>query len=177
MSRSRIASIPGTAVWAVTHPLQTTGRVAGFAKGVVVGGIGIVESFRQTVPEETVAGTAPPSQREPEAPKATEPEATVPEATPTPATPAPEPGYVVNPPNHAPPEEPPVDVVEQALAAEAAGPDPVSLGGPATEPHPVTRAEDHGEAPLVREERDEIDEETQEALAPEDDESAIREQT
>jgi hypothetical protein len=66
---------------------------------------------------------------------------------------------------HAPPE-PPVDVVGEALAAEAAAeptetPDGVGL---AHEPRGASRDEEHGDAPLQRAEADEITEEAAAAL-------------
>ena len=64
------------------------------------------------------------------------------------------------------PEEPPIDVVGQALAAEAAlengeGPDGAGL---AHEPRGASRDEEHGEAALQRAEADEIDDEVTAAL-------------
>ena len=61
----------------------------------------------------------------------------------------------------APPELPPIDVVGQALAAEA---EEESYGGRAGEPRGASRDEEHGEAALQRAEVDEIAEETAEAL-------------
>ena len=82
--------------------------------------------------------------------------------------------YVPPAPTHAPPAQPPVDVVEQALAAEAAA-DPGTLaGGMQGEPHPVTREEVHEGAPFTRAERDEIDEETEEGLAGDGDPDGLR---
>jgi hypothetical protein len=60
----------------------------------------------------------------------------------------------------APPELPPIDVVGQALAAEADEPH----AGRAGEPRGASRDEEHGEAALQRAEADEIAEETAEAL-------------
>jgi hypothetical protein len=64
------------------------------------------------------------------------------------------------------PEEPPIDVVGEALAAEAAqergdGPDGAGL---AHEPRGASRDEEHGDAALQRAEVDEIAEETAAAL-------------
>lgn len=63
------------------------------------------------------------------------------------------------------PEEPPVDVVGEALAAEDAaereGPDGAGM---AHEPHGASRDEEHGHAPLQRAEVDEIAEEATAAL-------------
>ena len=57
----------------------------------------------------------------------------------------------------------PVPIVEQTLEAEARGVQaPGSAGGPATEPRASSRAEEHGETPLQREEREEIDAEAEE---------------
>ena len=61
----------------------------------------------------------------------------------------------------APPAEPPIDVVGQALAAEA---EEESYGGRAGEPRGASRDEEHGDAALQRAEADEIAEETAEAL-------------
>jgi ribonuclease E len=61
----------------------------------------------------------------------------------------------------APPELPPIDVVGQALAAEAAE---EPHAGRAGEPRGASRDEEHGEAALQRAEADEIAEETAEAL-------------
>ncbi len=61
----------------------------------------------------------------------------------------------------APPVEPPIDVVGQALAAEA---EEQSYGGRAGEPRGASRDEEHGEAALQRAEVDEIAEETAEGL-------------
>jgi hypothetical protein len=61
------------------------------------------------------------------------------------------------------PAEPPVDVVGQALAAEAQEPGQSPVGaGRATEPKPASRDEGHGEASLQPAERDEIAEEVAE---------------
>jgi len=171
---SRIARLPSSAVWAVRHPVQSTGRAFGFAKGAVAGGLGLVEVLRTPVPEEDPL--APPSgasdpvapREEPRTAAAPEREAAESEAADTDS------GYTVAPPTRQPPAEPPVDVVGQALAAEAEA----AAGGAPTagiqgEPHPVTRDEVHGEAPLVREEREEIEEETAEGLGQDDDEPAL----
>jgi hypothetical protein len=61
----------------------------------------------------------------------------------------------------APPEEPPVDVVGEALAAEA---QEEPHAGRAGEPRAASRDEEHGEAALQRAEADEIALETEEAL-------------
>ncbi len=60
-----------------------------------------------------------------------------------------------------PPEQPPVDVVGQALAAEG---QEEQYAGRAGEPRAASRDEEHGEAALQRAEVDEIAEETDEAL-------------
>ena len=60
------------------------------------------------------------------------------------------------------PEEPPVDVVGQALAAEQAG--DLDGAGMAHEAHGASRNEEHGHAPLQRAEVDEIAEEATAAL-------------
>jgi hypothetical protein len=64
------------------------------------------------------------------------------------------------------PDEPPVDVVGEALAAEAAaegaaGPDGAGM---AHEPHGASRDEAHGHAALPRAEVDEVDEEARAVL-------------
>jgi hypothetical protein len=61
----------------------------------------------------------------------------------------------------APPAEPPIDVVGQALAAEA---EEEPHAGRAGEPRGASRDEEHGDAALQRAEADEIAEETAEAL-------------
>ncbi|WP_162529862.1 hypothetical protein [Nocardioides caldifontis] len=71
----------------------------------------------------------------------------------------PEPQVVLAEP--APPEEPPVDIVEQVLAAEG---DEAPVGGHATEPKAASRDESHGDAAMQRAEFDEIAEEQAEAL-------------
>jgi hypothetical protein len=138
----------------VKHPVETTSRAAGFAKGVVVGGIGLVEVLRKPVPEQRDATPSTP----PSSPPSTGTDSTT--STDTEATG----GYVVPPPSSEPPAEPPIDVVGEALAKEAAEPEPVLLGGTQGEPHPVTREEEHEGAPLTRAELDEIEDETDEAL-------------
>jgi hypothetical protein len=74
------------------------------------------------------------------------------------------------------PDEPPVDVVGQALAAEAALDEGQSAEGAgfAHEPTVASRAEEHGEAPVQRAEKEAIDEEVAAALEGEieDDEEA-----
>ena len=90
--------IPASAAWAVTHPVQTTGRAVGFARGVVVGGIGLVETFRQPVPEQR--DTAPAEAADVSAP-AEEQVAPVEEVPGTVNTSTGE--YVVPPPSSAPP--------------------------------------------------------------------------
>lgn len=64
------------------------------------------------------------------------------------------------------PEEPPIDVVGQALAAEAALGDRESPGGSgmAHEPRGASRDEEHGDASLQRAELDAIDEHVSAAL-------------
>lgn len=161
------ARVPATAAWAVTHPVQTTSRAVGFARGVVAGGIGLVEVLRKPDsspwpdrPAERTQPTAEPTTEATEATEVVEPaEPHVHESGPQ---------YVVAPPSHEPPAEPPVDVVGAALAAEAAEPEPVLLGGTQGEPHPVTREEEHEGAPFVRAEREELDDETEEALEADD---------
>jgi hypothetical protein len=69
----------------------------------------------------------------------------------------PEPQVVMAEP--APPAEPPVDIVEQVLAAEEQ-----PLQGHATEPKAASRDESHGDAAMQRAESDEIAEEQAEAL-------------
>ena len=65
---------------------------------------------------------------------------------------------------HAPPE-PPIDVVGEALAAEAAAERGQAFGaGLAHEPRGASRAEEHGEAALQRAEVEEITEEAAAAL-------------
>jgi hypothetical protein len=61
----------------------------------------------------------------------------------------------------APPLEPPIDVVGQALAAEA---EQEAHAGRAGEPRGASRDEEHGDAALQRAEVDEIAEETAEGL-------------
>jgi hypothetical protein len=61
-----------------------------------------------------------------------------------------------------PPQEPPVDVVEQALAAEAEGAEPHAR---ATEPSASSRDEEHGDADLQRAELEEWADEIVEGLA------------
>jgi hypothetical protein len=78
-------------------------------------------------------------------------------AEPTPADDGPQ--LVLREP--APPEEPPIDVVGQALAAEA---QEEPHAGRAGEPRAASRDEEHGEAALQRAEADEIALETEEAL-------------
>jgi hypothetical protein len=166
------ARVPATAAWAVTHPVQTTSRAVGFARGVVAGGIGLVEVLRtsdsEPWPDRPTEPTGPTTEPTtgPSAGPATEPAEPTTEAA-EPADPQVDvstPEYVVAPPTHEPPAEPPVDVVGAALAAEAAEPEPVLLGGTQGEPHPVTREEEHEGAPFVRAEREELDDETDEAL-------------
>jgi hypothetical protein len=152
-----------------THPIQTSSRVVGFAKGVVVGGIGLTEVLRKTASGDAPA-PAPATDRSTEPAPSPSP---APESSPSsesePSSEPVEPDeptgeYVPPPPRQAPPVEPPVDVVGEALAAEAAA-DPADLtGGMQGEPHPVTREEEHEGAPFVRAEREEIDEETEEGL-------------
>jgi hypothetical protein len=62
----------------------------------------------------------------------------------------------------APPLEPPVDIVEQVLAAEADGEEPHY--GHATEPKAASRDEEHGDAALQRAEAEEIADEVAEAF-------------
>jgi hypothetical protein len=65
------------------------------------------------------------------------------------------------------PEEPPVDVVGETLAAEAAAPSAEELlpdAGMAHEPRAASRDEEHGDATLQRAEVEEIAEETRAAL-------------
>lgn len=85
-------------------------------------------------------------------------EATSPVETAAPVQPAAtphEPQIVLAEP--APPAEPPIPVVERALAAEAAAANPVGLGsGGGHEPRGATREEEHGEEPLARAEAEEI---------------------
>lgn len=76
------------------------------------------------------------------------------------------PGPTVVPAEPRAPQEPPVDVVGEALAAEAAveptgHPDDVGL---AHEPRGASRDEEHGDVPLQRVEEDEITEEAAAAL-------------
>jgi hypothetical protein len=76
------------------------------------------------------------------------------------------PGPTVVPAEPHAPQEPPIDVVGEALAAEAAveptgAPDGVGL---AHEPRGASRDEEHGDAPLQRAEEDEITEEAAAAL-------------
>src|SRR4051794_28852649 len=76
------------------------------------------------------------------------------------------PGPTIVPVEPHAPEEPPIDVVGAALAAEAAaergeGPDGVGM---AHEPHAASRDEGHGDAALQRAEVDEIAEEVAAAL-------------
>ena len=171
MILSRITHLPSTAVWAARHPLQSTGRVFGFARGVVVGGIGLVDAVRTRVPEqrpEPSSGTssrAPRPSPEPEGQRGTsEARHTIVEET------ASTPGYVAPAPTHLPPQEPPIDVVEQALAAEQEEAAPTyGLQG---EPHPVTREEEHEGAPMTRAELEELEEETAEGLG-EDEEGEV----
>ena len=64
------------------------------------------------------------------------------------------------------PDEPPVDVVGEALARESAlgvG-DSLEGAGSAHEPRAASRAAEHGEAPLQQSEREEIDDEVTAAL-------------
>jgi hypothetical protein len=79
------------------------------------------------------------------------------------------PGPTVVPAEPHAPEEPPIDVVGEALAAEAAaerGAGPAGAGL-AHEPRGASRAEEHGEAALQRAEVEEITEEAAAALAGE----------
>jgi hypothetical protein len=76
------------------------------------------------------------------------------------------PGPTVVPAEPHAPQEPPIDVVGEALAAEAAAePTEASDGvGLAHEPRGASRDEEHGDAPLQRAEADEISEEAAAAL-------------
>ena len=78
------------------------------------------------------------------------------------------PGPTVVPAEPHAPEEPPIDVVGEALAAEAAAERGEAFGaGLAHEPRGASRAEEHGEAALQRAEVEEITEEAAAALAGE----------
>ena len=75
------------------------------------------------------------------------------------------PGPTVVPAEPHAPVEPPIDVVGEALAAEAAAARGEAFGaGLAHEPRGASRAEEHGEAALQRAELDEITEEAAAAL-------------
>jgi hypothetical protein len=78
------------------------------------------------------------------------------------------PGPTVVPAEPHAPQEPPIDVVGEALAAEAAAERGQAFGaGLAHEPRGASRAEEHGEAALQRAEVEEITEEAAAALAGE----------
>ena len=75
------------------------------------------------------------------------------------------PGPTVVPAEPHAPQEPPIDVVGEALAAEAAAERGQAFGaGLAHEPRGASRAEEHGEAALQRAEVEEITEEAAAAL-------------
>lgn len=140
------------------------GFVFGMAKGAVGRGVALAESLRPGRPSAT--GTERVSDVEVSRPEpaperasgpAPEPD---PEPAPEPAPePVPEPRVVLREP--APPLEPPVDIVEQVLAAEAR--EPESTGGRAGEPKGTSRQETHGETGLNRAEVEEIADEVAEA--------------
>jgi hypothetical protein len=79
------------------------------------------------------------------------------------------PGPTVVPAEPHAPQEPPIDVVGEALAAEAAAERGQATAGAglAHEPRGASRAEEHGEAALQRAEVDEISEEAAAALEDE----------
>ena len=143
----------------LTKPVEVTKRVVGLA-GTAVGLTGVVarEAVHAAGAAAGLAGTVvrgtAHALRTPEAPGAVGDAAVVPPG-PT----------VVRPEPHAP-EEPPVDVVVQALAAEAAADrgDVLDGAGVAHEPRGASRDEEHGEASLQRAEVDELDDEVSATL-------------
>lgn len=167
-ARGIVTSLAETAVSAVRHPFRTTGRVVGGAKVVVATGTSVAGSAAKSATSHLHHGkrseegtpeqeTAQQTQQEPAAQEEPGTDAAAAEA---PAEEV-EPQVVLREPG--PPLEPPVDVVGQALAAEAEEP---AYGGPghATEPKATTRDEEHGDAALQRAEAEEIAEELAEAF-------------
>ena len=172
-----VKGLAGTAVSAVRHPVSTAGQVAGRAKGVVSTGASVASAGRSATarlvaqPKKGPAGEeAAPWSHSPQAADA----AAATEATETPlaadvqaAAEAVEeaPAEVTPMPvmrDPAPPLEPPVDIVEQVLAAEEEDEPPHY--GHATEPKAASRDEEHGDAALQRAEAEEIAEEVAEAF-------------
>ncbi len=158
----------------LTNPIQVTKRVAGIA-GTAVGLTGAVAREAVHAPVGVARGAAQfagaaagfagtvvrGTAQALRAPEATTEE--VEHATVVPPGP-----NVVRPVPQAP-EEPPVDVVGQALAAEAAADrGDVLGGGVAHEPRGASRDEEHGEASLQRAEEDELAEEVSATLTDED---------
>jgi ribonuclease E len=159
-----VKSLTGTAVSAAKHPVSTAGHVAGHAKTVATTGTTVAARL---VPHPGKKGEAPSPAAPAEAPEKS-PVADEPTRSSAPADEKVEvvegpvevtPEVVLKEP--APPQEPPVDIVEQVLAAEDQEP---KYGGHATEPKATTRDEEHGEAGLQRAEAEEIAEEIAEAF-------------
>lgn len=182
-ARDIVGGLAGAAVSAARKPLKTTARAVGMAKGVASTGAAAAEGIAQHAADRMRRHQAPPvKQSQPAEPQADpgepEPADAGTERSETPAKkpttkrtakkvaaradqrPADDgPQIVLREP--APPPEPPVDVVGQALAAEA---EEEPHAGRAGEPRGASRDEEHGEAALQRAEADEIADETAEAL-------------
>ena len=170
-----VKGLAGTAVSAARHPLNTAGQVAGRAKGVVSTGTTVASVARSTtarlVPHPKKHDGAPGEETAPA--DTTSDVGTAAAETPIAAdvraaaeavAEAPEevtPGVVLREP--APPPEPPVDIVEQVLAAEEQQGEGGQVGGHATEPKAASRDEEHGDAALQRAEVDEIADEVAES--------------
>jgi hypothetical protein len=166
-----------TAVSAVRHPFRTTGRVVGGAKVVVATGTSVAGSVTRSATahlypgkteeragtDDGTSGEQPTAEDDGDQqdgrdePDDQQPAPPAAEAAPVEV----EPQVVLREPG--PPPLPPIDVVGEALAAEAEEP---TYGGPghATEPKASSRDEEHGEAALQRAEAEEILEEMIEAF-------------
>jgi hypothetical protein len=176
-ARGIVTGLTGTAVSAVRHPFRTTGRVVGGAKVVVATGTSVAGSAARSATShlhhgKNTEGAGTPATRpddqqaaeqqagEEQAAEPMAPEGDAAAGTQTVEEPqVVEPQVVLREPG--PPLEPPIDVVGEALAAEAEEP---SYGGHATEPKATTRDEEHGDAGLQRAEIEEIAEEMAEAF-------------
>jgi hypothetical protein len=164
-ARGIVTGLTGTAVSAVRHPFRTTGRVVGGAKVVVATGTSVAGSAARSAtsrfhPARSTedAGTPSPVDQQASEPSASEGD-TAAETRSVEQPQEVEPQVVLREPG--PPLEPPIDVVGEALAAEASEP---TYGGHATEPKATTRDEEHGDAALQRAEAEEIAEEVAEAF-------------
>ncbi|HET6560267.1 MAG TPA: hypothetical protein VFG72_00180 [Marmoricola sp.] len=177
--RDIVGGLAEAAVSAAKNPLKTTAQAVGVAKGVATTGAAAAEGLAQHAADRMRHRQATPVRQSepaqsPEASSESEPE---PDDKPRPAAKktakktakkapgkrhqAPDDGPQVVLREPAPPAEPPIDVVGEALAAEA---QEEQYGGRAGEPRGASRDEEHGDASLQRAEVDEIADETAEGL-------------